>query len=123
MLATIGLDARGLGETDNSAEARAAIGIDEYDKLISAANAEQDTAKRLALFAKADAWMVDAGIQMPVQGQGGTPSVTKVVPFTRAYGWSGNGDVRFKYVKIQDTPVTVEAYNKAKADWDKARAK
>ena len=123
MLATIGLDARGLGETDNSAEARAAIGIDEYDKLLAAANAEQDTAKRLALFAKADAWMVDAGIQMPIQGQGGTPSVTKVVPFTRAYGWSGNGDVRFKYVKIQDTPVTLEAYNKAKADWDKARAK
>lgn len=124
MLGPIGLDNLANPETvDESAAVREALDFATYDAILKEANAEQDTAKRLALFAKADAWMVDAGIQMPSHGQGGTPSVTKIVPFTRAYGWTGNGDVRFKFIKIQEEPVTAEQYNKLKADWEKARAK
>ena len=124
MLHVIGLDRTDAGETDESKAEREAVGLLAYDALLDAANAEfHDTKTRMELFAKADAWFVDSAIQIPTHGQGGTPSVTKVVPFTKAYGWTGNGDQRFKFMKIQDQPITVKQYEKAKADWEKARAK
>lgn len=122
MIHTIGLD-RTSQEDDQSAEVRAVLGYEEYDALIKAANAIFDSeVDRMAAFAKADAWMVNKAIQIPTHGQGGTPSVTKVVPFTRAYGWTGNGSERFKYVRIQKDPISAAEYEELKAAWEKARS-
>lgn len=123
MISVVGMDRIGVkAETDESAAVRETLGWAEYDKLIEEANGifDNDVA-RMEAFAKADAWFVNKALQIPTHGQGGTPSVSKVVPFTRAYGWTGNGPMRFKFVKLQDEPVTVEQYEAAKAEWEKAR--
>ena len=98
--------------------------MDEYEKLLDKAEAiTQNTNARYKAFAKAEAWLTNSGIQIPVYSLGGSPSVTKVVPYTKPYAQSGLGSARFKYMKVQKTAVTKAQYNKAKTAWEAKRAK
>lgn len=121
MLSTIGLT---IGDAESAAVAKT-VGLDKYATLVDTAEAEtSDVNKRNALFAKAEAALLDSGIQIPVYSDGGTPSVTKIVPFTGSYAPSGLGGASsYKYMKLQSKPVTTAQYNKAKAAWNKERAK
>lgn len=121
MLSTIGLTA---GDSESASVAKT-TGLDKYASLVDTAEAEtSDVNKRNSLFAKAEAALLDSGVQIPVYSDGGTPSVTKVVPFSASYAPTGlGGSSSYKYMKLQSKPVTTAQYNKAKAAWNKERAK
>lgn len=111
-------------DSDNVAEDLAIkdkIGMDEYEALYQAAEAETDTDKRYAAYAKVDAYMVDQVYAIMVNMSSRPYRVTRVVPFTGAYALSGISEYKFKYFQVQADPVTVEQYNKAYDEWQKAR--
>ncbi len=118
-LHTIGLD-----DTASSKAIVKELGLDKYQKLLAKAEAiTTDEDARYKAFAKAEAWLLDSGIQIPVMSLGGTPSVTKVVPKTGAFGTSGlKGDGNyFKFVKVSKDTTTAAEYAKAKKAWTAKR--
>lgn len=102
------------------------LGLDIYTKLLKEADAEnQDVAKRYEKYAEAQAWMIDNSLVMSAMSNGGTASVTKVTPFTRAYslvGIKGDGN-NYKYMRLQKDPVTKKQFDEAKAKWEEESKK
>ena len=102
------------------------LGLDTYTKLLKEADAEnQDVAKRYEKYAEAQAWMIDNSLIMSTMSNGGTASVTKVTPFTRAYslvGIKGDGN-NYKYMRLQKDPVTKKRFDEAKAKWEEESKK
>ena len=107
--------------TDNAAAKEA--GFEEYDKLLEdAASENEDINKRYEKYAAAQAWLTDSALLMPAWSSGATPSVRKVVPFSGPFAWTGNkGEYSFKYVEIQDKPITTKEYEKAREKWAKEK--
>ena len=97
------------------------LGLDTYTQLLKEADAEnKDVAKRYEKYAEAQAWMIDNSLVMSAMSNGGTVSVTKVTPFTRAYslvGIKGDGN-NYKYMRLQKDPVTKKQFDEAKAKWE-----
>ena len=102
------------------------LGLDTYTKLLKEADAEnQDVAKRYEKYAEAQAWMIDNSLIMSTMSNGGTASVTKVTPFTRAYslvGIKGDGN-NYKYMRLQKDPVTKKQFDEAKSKWEEESKK
>lgn len=102
------------------------LGLDTYTKLLKEADAEnQDVAMRYEKYAEAQAWMIDNSLIMSTMSNGGTASVTKVTPFTRAYslvGIKGDGN-NYKYMRLQKDPVTKKQFDEAKAKWEEESKK
>ena len=102
------------------------LGLDTYTQLLKEADAEnQDVAKRYEKYAEAQAWMIDNSLIMSTMSNGGTASVTKVTPFTRAYslvGIKGDGN-NYKYMRLQKDPVTKKQFDEAKAKWEEESKK
>lgn len=102
------------------------LGLDVYTKLLKEADAEnKDVAKRYEKYAEAQAWMIDNSLVMSAMSNGGTASVTKVTPFTRAYslvGIKGDGN-NYKYMRLQKDPVTKKQFDEAKAKWEEESKK
>lgn len=102
------------------------LGLDSYTKLLKEADAEdKDVAKRYEKYAEAQAWMIDNSLIMSTMSNGGTASVTKVTPFTRAYslvGIKGDGN-NYKYMRLQKDPVTKKQFDEAKAKWEEESKK
>jgi len=102
------------------------LGLDTYTKLLKEADAEnKDVAKRYEKYAETQAWMIDNSLVMSVMSNGGTASVTKVTPFTRAYslvGIKGDGN-NYKYMRLQKDPVTKKQFDEAKAKWEEESKK
>lgn len=119
-LKIFGLDAKEDQELINT------LGLDTYTKLLKEADAEnQDVAKRYEKYAEAQAWMIDNSLIMSTMSNGGTASVTKVTPFTRAYslvGIKGDGN-NYKYMRLQKDPVTKKQFDEAKAKWEEESKK
>ena len=119
-LKIFGLDAK------EDQELLKSLGLDTYTKLLKEADAEnQDVAKRYEKYAEAQAWMIDNSLVMSAMSNGGTASVTKVTPFTRAYslvGIKGDGN-NYKYMRLQKDPVTKKQFDEAKTKWEEERKK
>ncbi|MCP9083115.1 peptide ABC transporter substrate-binding protein [Streptococcus sp. CF10-1] len=102
------------------------LGLDTYTQLLKEADAEnKDVAKRYEKYAEAQAWMIDNSLIMSAMSNGGTASVTKVTPFTRAYslvGIKGDGN-NYKYMRLQKNPVTKKQFDEAKAKWEEESKK
>jgi len=114
----------GFDGTDNAAAKQ--VGLDEYTKLVDEAGAEkQDLNKRYEKYAAAQAWLTDSALLIPVTSRTGRPTLTKVVPFSAPFAWSGakaREAASYKYMKLQDEPVTTKDYNSAQEKWNKERA-
>ena len=102
------------------------LGLDTYTQLLKEADAEnKDVAKRYEKYAEAQAWMIDNSLVMSAMSNGGTASVTKVTPFTRAYslvGIKGDGN-NYKYMRLQKDPVTKKQFDEAKVKWEEESKK
>ncbi|WP_206611272.1 peptide ABC transporter substrate-binding protein [Lacticaseibacillus hulanensis] len=124
MLQTLGMEASAnVQGKDPSAAIKKQVGFDKYAKMLATAEAiKTDANARNKAFAKAEAWLLDNAVQIPINSLGGTPSVTKVVPKSGPYAPSGLGAYRFKFTKVQDKPVTKAQYDKAKKAWTAKRA-
>ena len=77
--------------------------------------------ERIELFAKAEAMLLTGGILRPYSTSGANVAVSKIKPFTAAYGMYGQASYNrvpyFKYMELLDAPVTTADYNAAKAAW------
>ena len=100
------------------------IGLDQYTQKLKVADAENtDVAKRYENYADAQAWLIDSSLLLPVNSNGGGASVTRVIPFTRAYslvGIKGTGS-NYKYMRLQTEVVTTAQFDEAKAKWEQER--
>lgn len=101
------------------------IGLDTYDDLLAQAKAiGDDLDKRNLAFAKAQAQLTKSSVVIPMLSLGGKPRLTRTVPFSKSFAWTGNkGDKFFKYLKLQEKPVTKEQYEKAYKKWQKEKQK
>ena len=100
----------------------AQVGLDEYKKLLDdAASETSDLNKRYEKYAKAQAWVSDSSLLIPVASSGGSPTVSRTVPFTKAYSQVGiKGDpFVFKGLELQNDIVTTKEYEEALKKWQK----
>jgi len=105
-------------------EVMAQVGLDEYKKLLDDAVAEtSDLNKRYEKYAKAQAWVSDSSLLIPVASSGGSPTVSRTVPFTKAYSQVGiKGDpFVFKGLELQNDVVTTKEYEEALKKWQKEK--
>lgn len=105
-------------------EVMAKIGLDEYKKLLDdAASETSNLDKRYEKYAKAQAWVTDSSLLIPVASSGGSPMVSRTVPFTKAYSQVGiKGDpFIFKGMELQNDIVTTKEYDAAFKKWQKEK--
>ncbi|SDQ37553.1 MULTISPECIES: peptide ABC transporter substrate-binding protein [Streptococcus] len=114
--------------SDNDALIKS-TGLDQYQSLLDEANALKDSDQvdqRYETYAKAQAWLTDSALAIPTVTNGARPQVTRVKPFSRAWSYVGikGGTYQYKYLKLQDKPVTAKEYEKARNKWlnDKEKA-
>lgn len=120
MLNYSGLNLASETESESGKAAKETIGLNEFQKVLDEAiDAVGD--ERIELFAKCEAMLLTGGIIRPFSTSGATLRVSKVTPFTAAYGLYGQASFNrvpyFKYMQLQSEPVTTEAYEAAKTAW------
>ena len=100
--------------------------MDKYKELLDDANSEKtDLEKRYSKYAKAQAWLTDSALIIPVNSDGAQMLVTKKVPGTGADGWVGDktGENSYKYLKIQDKIVTSKEMEEFRKKFAEEKAK
>lgn len=114
-----------MGFDDPNAPAVTQVGLKDYDKLLEVANAQtSNLSDRYMKYAAAQAWLTDSSLFIPIMAStGAAPAISRVVPFTGAYSQSGNkgSDVYFKYMELQDKPVTTKDFNSNREKWLKEK--
>lgn len=100
------------------------LGLDKLSEVLKSASEEtSDLETRYSKYAEAEAILADASLLIPINSNGGRPSVSKVTPTTGAYAWTGlKGDQSYKYLKLQSEAVTAEELEKAREKWNKEKA-
>ena len=115
----------GFDSGTNNAAAKQ-VGLEDYEKMVvEAGNEDTDVSKRYDKYAAAQAWLTDSALIIPTTSQTGRPMLSKMVPFTLPFAYSGNKGMSeallYKYLELQDKPVTVEEYQKAQDKWKKEK--
>lgn len=110
--------------TNNTAAKQ--VGLEDYEKMVMEAGEETtDVSKRYEKYAAAQAWLTDSALLIPTTSQTGRPMLSKMVPFTLPFAYSGNKGMSeallYKYLDVQDKAVTTEEYQKAQENWLKEK--
>ena len=110
--------------TNNAAAKQ--VGLEDYEKMVvEAGNEDTDVSKRYDKYAAAQAWLTDSALIIPTTSQTGRPMLSKMVPFTLPFAYSGNKGMSeallYKYLELQDKPVTADEYQKAQDKWKKEK--
>ena len=120
MLNYSGLNLASETESDSGKAAKEAIGLYDFQKVLDEAIVAVGD-ERIDLFAKCEAMLLTNGILRPFTTSGANLIVSKVVPFSAAYGLYGQASYNsvpyFKYMKLQSEPVLAADYEAAKAAW------
>ena len=100
--------------------------MEDYEKMVvEAGNEDTDVSKRYDKYAAAQAWLTDSALIIPTASQTGRPMLSKMVPFTLPFAYSGNKGTSeallYKYLELQDKPVTADEYQKAQDKWMKEK--
>ena len=115
----------GFDSGTNNAAAKQ-VGLEDYEKMVVEAGEETtDVSKRYEKYAAAQAWLTDSALIIPTTSQTGRPMLSKMVPFTLPFAYSGNKGTSeallYKYLDVQDKAVTTEEYQKAQENWLKEK--
>ena len=115
----------GFDSGTNNAAAKQ-VGLEDYEKMVVEAGEETtDVSKRYEKYAAAQAWLTDSALLIPTTSQTGRPMLSKMVPFTLPFAYSGNKGMSeallYKYLDVQDKAVTIEEYQKAQENWLKEK--
>lgn len=110
--------------TNNAAAKQ--VGLEDYEKMVvEAGNEDTDVSKRYDKYAAAQAWLTDSALIIPTTSQTGRPMLSKMVPYTLPFAYSGNKGMSeallYKYLELQDKPVTADEYQKAQDKWKKEK--
>lgn len=120
MLNYSGLNLASEIESESGKAAKEAIGLYAVQEVMDQASKAVGD-ERIELFAKCEAMLLTNGILRPFSTRGATRTVSKVVPFSSAYGLYGQASYNaipyFKYMKLQSEPVVAEDYYAAKEAW------
>lgn len=108
------------GQDEEQVAVLKAMGLEEIQAIVDKATVATGD-ERIELFAQAEAMMLTGGILRPYATRGAALTISKVKPFTAAYGLYGqaswNAVPYFKYMELLDEPVTTADYEAAKAAW------
>ncbi|KXT88118.1 peptide ABC transporter substrate-binding protein [Streptococcus oralis] len=115
----------GFDSGTNNAAAKQ-VGLEDYEKMVVEAGEEvSNVSKRYEKYAAAQAWLTDSALLIPTTSQTGRPMLSKMVPFTLPFAYSGNKGMSeallYKYLDVQDKAVTTEEYQKAQEKWTKEK--
>lgn len=115
----------GFDSGTNNAAAKQ-VGLEDYEKMVVEAGEEvSNISKRYEKYAAAQAWLTDSALLIPTTSKTGRPMLSKMVPFTLPFAYSGNKGTSeallYKYLDLQDKPVTAEEYQKAQEKWLKEK--
>lgn len=115
----------GFDSGTNNAAAKQ-VGLEDYEKMVVEAGEEvSDVSKRYEKYAAVQAWLTDSALIIPTTSKTGRPMLSKMVPFTLPFAYSGNKGTSeallYKYLDVQDKPVTAEEYQKAQEKWMKEK--
>ena len=115
----------GFDSGTNNAAAKQ-VGLEDYEKMVVEAGEEvSDVSKRYEKYAAAQAWLTDSALIIPTTSQTGRPMLSKMVPFTLPFAYSGNKGTSeallYKYLDVQDKAVTADEYQKAQDKWMKEK--
>ncbi len=120
MLNYSGINYEAQGQDDEQKAVLKTLGLEDIQAVVDQASAAVGD-ERIELFAKAEAMLLTQGILRPYETSGAALSVSKVVPFTAAYGLYGQASYNrvpyFKYMQLQDEPVLAADYDAAKEAW------
>ena len=120
MLNYSGINYESQGQDDEQKAVLEAIGLTEIQAVVEEAKLATGD-ERIELFAKAEAMLLTQGILRPYSTRGANLTVSKVVPFSAAYGLYGQASYNavpyFKYMQLQAEPVLAADYNAAKEAW------
>lgn len=110
--------------TNNAAAKQ--VGLEDYEKMVvEAGNEDTNVSKRYDKYAAAQAWLTDSALIIPTTSQTGRPMLSKMVPYTLPFAYSGNKGTSeallYKYLELQDKPVTADEYQKAQDKWKKEK--
>ena len=120
MLNYSGINYEDQGQDDEQKAVLKALGLEEIQAVVEKANLATGD-ERLELFAQAEAMLLTGGILRPYSTSGASLSISKVKPFTVAYGLYGQAAYNqvpyFKYMQLLDEPVLAADYYAAKEAW------
>lgn len=93
-----------------------------YETMVQRATDEvMDINKRYALFAEAEAFLIEEAFVIPYSVGGGGYSASRINPFHICYSPFGAISGRFKGLKLLERPMNIEEYNKELFQWEKER--
>lgn len=120
MLNYSGINYESQGQDEEQKLVLKTLGLEDVQAIVDKATLATGD-ERIELFAQAEAMLLGNGILRPYSTSGATLTVSKVKPFTAAYGLYGQASYNrvpyFKYMQLQDTPVLAADYNAAKEAW------
>jgi len=120
MLNYSGINYEDQGQDDEQKEVLKTIGLEDIQAVVDQAKAASGD-ERIELFAKAEAMLLTQGILRPFSTSGASKTISRVVPFTAAYGTYGQASYNavpyFKYMQLQEEPVLAADYEAAKEAW------
>ena len=120
MLNYSGINYEDQGQDDEQKAVLKALGLEDVQAIVEKANVATGD-ERLELFAQAEAMLLTGGILRPYSTNGASLSISKVKPFTAAYGLYGQAAYNqvpyFKYMQLLDEPVLAADYYAAKEAW------
>ena len=120
MLNYSGINIESQGQSDEQKAVLETLGLNEVQEIVDQATAATGD-ERIELFAKAEAMLLTNGILRPYSTSGANITISKVKPFTVAYGLYGQAAYNqvpyFKYMQLLDEPVTAAEYEAAKEAW------
>lgn len=120
MLNYSGINIESQGQSEEQKAVLETLGLNEVQEVVDQATAATGD-ERIELFAKAEAMLLTDGILRPYATSGANISISKVKPFTVAYGLYGQAAYNqvpyFKYMQLLDEPVLADDYYAAKEAW------
>ena len=120
MLNYSGINIESQGQSEEQKAVLETLGLNEVQEIVDQATAATGD-ERIELFAKAEAMLLTNGILRPYSTSGANISISKVKPFTVAYGLYGQAAYNqvpyFKYMQLLDEPVLADDYYAAKEAW------
>ena len=115
-----------LGIDSSTTDVIKTVGLDKYDALLKEASDEKlDVVKRYEKYAEAQAWLTDSAIVIPYMSLGGTPSVSKVIPYTASVsdvGIKNFGSSFYKYMEVGTEVNKAEDVYAKREKWLKEKA-
>lgn len=118
------LTALGLDFPPGSGEQKEASTIGLYDyaaKLDAGRDEFRDQNRRLALFAEAEAQLLDDAVILPFMSFGGTLQLSRVIPYTCPYAAYGADAYKLKGVIVSDTVVSLDEREAYRREWENSR--